>query len=247
MTAGRPVRAWAAVIVFLGLAATAIQLGLWQLGRADEKQAMIDLRADRQAPAALGSPDRPWRVGIGPLDLDQQRVMLTGKWLLAESVALDNRAWEGRAGVHVLSPLVLPDASRVWVNRGWMPKLPGINQVAIPAAADAVRLEGLALASVMKRMELGKQAPGRAADNVWQNFDWQASQQRIGDDRVWPVIVWQITETSDGLLRRLPEVEDDVSKHLGYAAQWFLICLACLFFAFRLRPHRPKTTTSTPN
>jgi len=103
VTAGRPVRAWAAVIVFLGLAATAIQLGLWQLGRADEKQAMIDLRADRQAPAALGSPDRPWRVGIGPLDLDQQRVMLTGKWLLAESVALDNRAWEGRAGVPALA------------------------------------------------------------------------------------------------------------------------------------------------
>jgi cytochrome oxidase assembly protein ShyY1 len=53
----RPVRAWAAVIVFLGLSATAIQLGLWQLGRADEKQAMIDLRTGRQTPAAWGSPE----------------------------------------------------------------------------------------------------------------------------------------------------------------------------------------------
>jgi surfeit locus 1 family protein len=147
----------------------------------------------------------------------------------------------------VLTPIVLPDSSRVWVNRGWMPKPPGVNQVVIPAAADGTHLEGLALASVMKRIELGKQDPGQGADNVWQNFDWQASQQRIGDDRVWPVIVWQITETSDGLLRRLPEVGDDVSKHLGYAMQWFLICLACLFFAFRLRPRRPKTTTSSLN
>jgi surfeit locus 1 family protein len=239
---GGPVRAWAAVIVFLGLAATAIQLGLWQLGRADEKQAMIDLRVGRQTPAALGGPDSPWSNGVPAQALDQQRVVLTGKWLHSSSIALDNRAWEGRAGVHVLSPLVLPDSSRVWVNRGWMPKPPGLNQVAIPAAADAVRLEGLALASVMKRIELGQQGPGQSADNVWQNFDWQASGQRIGDDRVWPVIVWQITDTSDGLLRRLPEVEDDVSKHTGYAAQWFLICLACLFFAFRLRPHRPKST-----
>ena len=239
---GRPVRAWAAVIVFLGLAATAIQLGLWQLSRADEKRAMIDLRAGRQTPAAWGSPESPWKNGIAARDLDQQRVVLTGTWLHSASIALDNRAWEGRAGVHVLSPLVLADSSRVWVNRGWMPKLPGVNQVVIPAASDAVRLEGLALASVMKRIELGKQGPGQAADNVWQNFDWQASQQRIGDDRVWPVIVWQISETSDGLMRRLPEVEDDVSKHLGYAAQWFLICLACLFFAFRLRPLRLKPT-----
>ncbi|NBW01460.1 MAG: SURF1 family protein [Betaproteobacteria bacterium] len=241
MTSGRPIRAWAAVIVFLGFAAIAVQLGFWQLGRADEKQAMIDLRAGRKTPAALGSPEQPWKNGMSAQDLDQQRVVLTGKWMHSESIALDNRAWEGRAGVHVLSPLVLPDASRVWVNRGWMPKLPGVNQVAIPAANDAIRLEGLALASVMKRMELGKQGPGLSADNVWQNFDWQASQRRIGGDRVWPVIVWQITETPDGLLRRLPEVEDDVSKHLGYAVQWFLICLACLFFAFRLRPRRTKS------
>ena len=245
VTRGRPVRAWAAVIVFLGLAATAIQLGLWQLGRADEKQAMIDLRVSRQTPAALGSPESPWKKGIAAQDLDQQRVVLTGKWLHSASIALDNRAWEGRAGVHVLTPIVLPDSSRVWVNRGWMPKPPGVNQVAIPAAADPVRLEGLALASLMRRIELGKQGPGQGAENVWQNFDWQASQRRIGDDRVWPVIVWQITETSDGLLRRLPEVADDVSKHLGYAAQWFLICLACLFFAFRLRPRRPGPATST--
>jgi surfeit locus 1 family protein len=244
---GRPVRAWAAVIVFLGLAATAIQLGLWQLSRADEKQAMIDLRIGRQTPVTLGGPESPWKNGIAAQDLDQQRVVLTGKWLHSSSIALDNRAWEGRAGAHVLTPIVLPDSSRVWVNRGWMPKPPGVNQVVIPAAADGTRLEGLALASVMKRIELGKQAPGQGADNVWQNFDWQASQQRIGDDRVWPVIVWQITETSDGLLRRLPEVGDDVSKHLGYAMQWFLICLACLFFAFRLRPRRPKTTTSSLN
>lgn len=244
---GRPVRAWAAVIVFLGLAATAIQLGLWQLSRADEKQAMIDLRIGRQTPAALGGAESPWRNGIAARDLDQQRVLLTGKWLHSSSIALDNRAWEGRAGVHVLTPMVLPDSSRVWVNRGWMPKPPGVNQVAIPAAADATRLEGLALASIMKRIELGKQDPSQGVDNVWQNFDWQASGQRIGDDRVWPVIVWQITETSDGLLRRLPEVADDVSKHLGYATQWFLICLACLFFAFRLRPRGPKTTTSTLN
>ncbi|MFM7965017.1 MAG: SURF1 family protein [Betaproteobacteria bacterium] len=244
---GRPVRAWAAVIVFLGLAATAIQLGLWQLSRADEKQAMIDLRIGRQTPVALGGPESPWNNGIAVQYLDQQRVVLTGKWLHSSSIALDNRAWEGRAGVHVLTPIVLPDSSRVWVNRGWMPKPPGVNQVAIPAAADGTRLEGLALASVMKRIELGKQDPSQGADNVWQNFGWQASQQRIGDDWVWPVIVWQITETSDGLLRRLPEVGDDVSKHLGYATQWFLICLACLFFAFRLRPRRPKTTTSSLN
>jgi surfeit locus 1 family protein len=231
------VRSWGAVVVFLGLAATAIHLGVWQLGRADEKQALIDLRAKRTEPLEMGSTLLIWRTDRNAEDLDQQRVLITGRWRFDQSVALDNRAWEGRAGAHVLTPVVLADGSHVWVNRGWMPKPPGVNQVDIAAAPDPVRLQGMALASVMKRIELTRQDPTILPGNVWQNFDWQASGQRIGAS-VWPVIVWQTSDNNDGLLRKLPEVNSDVPKHLGYALQWFLIFLACLFFAWRLRPVR---------
>lgn len=232
-------RSWAGVVVFLGLAVAAIQLALWQLGRADEKQAMIDQRAGRQAAIEIGSPGTKmaWRLDQSAQQLDQQAVLLRGRWAHEASIALDNRSWEGRAGVHVLTPMRLSDGSHVWVNRGWMAKAPGLGQVEIPRAEDAAAIEGVALASVMRRMELAQEDPLTRQGNVWQNFDWDVSRQRIGDP-VWPVIVWQTSPSGDGLLRKLPEVTSDVPKHLGYALQWVLLSLLCLFFAWRLRPRK---------
>jgi surfeit locus 1 family protein len=228
-------RAWIAVAVALGLTGLGIGLGIWQLGRADEKQAMMDLRAARDHVVALGKELR-WQPDHSPALLDQQRVHLTGRWLADKSIALDNRAWDGQAGVHVLTPLRLQDGSVVWVNRGWWPKPPGVAQADLPPpAGDANGLSGVALASVMRRLELSSAPQDLRQGNVWQNFDWGAARAWLAGD-VWPVIVWQTAESDDGLRRKLPEVSNDVPKHLGYALQWFLMSAAALFFAWRLRP-----------
>lgn len=235
-------RSWAAVIVFLGLSVAAIQLALWQLGRADEKQAMIDQRSERRAPIEIGSKESTlrWSPDLNPQVLDQQAVVLQGQWLNDASIALDNRAWEGRAGVHILTPMRLADGSHVWINRGWMAKAPGLTQVQIAPAEDAKAIEGIALASVMKRMELAKQDPRTQGGNVWQNFDWELSRQRV-NGRVWPVIVWQTSPAGDGLLKKVPEVTSDVPKHLGYALQWALLSVLCLYFAWRMRPKKSNS------
>ena len=232
-------RSWAAVLVFLALAIVGVQLAFWQLGRADEKQAMIDQRADRKAPIEIGrkASKMVWSPDLNPQDLDQQAVVLQGQWINDASIALDNRAWEGRAGVHILTPMRLADGSHVWINRGWMAKAPGLIQAAIPPAEDGRAIEGVALASVMKRMELARQDPQTHEGNVWQNFDWELSRQRVSG-RVWPVIVWQTSPAGDGLLKKVPEVTSDVPKHLGYALQWALLSVLCLYFAWRLRPKK---------
>ena len=232
-------RSWAAVLVFLGLAIVGVQLAFWQLGRVDEKQAMIDQRAERRAPIEIGSIESKlqWKPDLSPQALDQQAVVLRGQWLNDASIALDNRAWEGRAGVHILTPMLLADGSHVWINRGWMAKAPGLTQVQIPPAEATKAIEGTALASVMKRMELASQDPQAHGGNVWQNFDWEFSRQRV-NGRVWPVIVWQTSPAGDGLLKKVPEVTSDVPKHLGYALQWTLLSVLCLYFAWRLRPKK---------
>jgi surfeit locus 1 family protein len=227
----------AATVVALMLAAVAVGLGLWQLGRASEKQSIMDLRSVRDHPVALGQ-GLPWRAGLQPGDLDQQRVVLTGRWLPDASVALDNRAWQGRPGVHVLTPLVLSDGSMVWVNRGWMPKAPAAPLENIPQpASEAAFIEGVALASVMRRIELSSDPASLRQGNLWQNFDWAAAADRVSN-HAWPVIVWQTSDNGDGLMRSIPELKSDVPKHLGYALQWFLLALAALVFAWRLRPQR---------
>ncbi len=227
-------RSWIASIVALSLALVAISLGFWQLGRADEKRDMIAKAQARLVPIELGKALR-WQQGLVANSLDQQRVMLSGTWVFEKTVALDNRGWQGQAGVHVLTPLQLADGSLVWVNRGWQAKAPAAPLGDSVRAADPQGLEGMALASVMKRMELSSDPQALRSGNLWQNFDWAAAQARVPGN-IWPVIVWQIQDNGDGLKRALPDVKDDVSKHHGYAVQWFLMSLAALFFAWRLRP-----------
>lgn len=233
---------WRASIVFIFLAAIASSLGVWQLGRAAEKRAIIDAGANRASAMKIGQREAPWSPALTAADLDQQQIILDGRWLIAQSVALDNRSLDGRFGVHVLTPLLLADGSMVWVNRGWMPSRPGQSQAPeLPRAPDAASLSGVAQASVMRRMELSSDAAALRTSNLWQNFDWDAAAARLvqaglESRRVWPVIVWQSGENADGLVRRIPQVSNDPPKHLGYALQWFLMAVVALFFAWRMKP-----------
>jgi surfeit locus 1 family protein len=227
------IRKYIGPAIALLLAVVAANLMLWQLDRAEEKKAMLALRAERAAIAALGV-DHRWQAEQSPAQWDQQRVVLAGQWLIDKTIFLDNRAWEGQSGVHVLTPLRLIDQSLVWVNRGWLAKPPGITVIPpIPKASDPAELQGVALAAVMRRIELSSDPKDLRQGLLWQNFDWQAAGLHLAGN-VWPVIVWQTTDNGDGLRRSIPEVTDDVPKHLGYALQWFLLCLVALFFAWRL-------------
>jgi cytochrome oxidase assembly protein ShyY1 len=98
-------------------------------------------------------------------------------------------------------------------------------------------MTGVALASVMRRIELSADPQQLRQGLVWQNFDWALAQEWISG-RVWPVIVWQTSDNGDGLMRRVPEVAGDIPKHIGYALQWFLMSAVALFFAWRLKPKR---------
>lgn len=224
---------WGSILA-VGLAVLAIGLGIWQLGRAHEKQALLDLRTSR---AAVIEPGRLtlFSSARSARDLDQHKMSITGVWLFDKTVFLDNRAWEGRAGAHVITPVMLADQTVIWVNRGWVAKAPGdLRAPVISRPPHPAGLHGVALASVMKRMELSSDAGVLRSGTVWQNFDW-ASAQRIVSADTWPVIVWQTQDNGDGLLRRLPQVSGDVPKHYGYAIQWFLMSAVALFFAWRLR------------
>jgi surfeit locus 1 family protein len=227
--------AWLAVVVALLLAVAGIGLGVWQLGRAQEKQDLMDRRLDR---ANLMEPGevRRWQPTVTADDLDQQRIRITGRWLHDKTIALDNRARDGQAGVHILTPVLLNDLSILWVNRGWLAKPPGVMTLpAIPVPTDPVGLEAVMLGSVMKRMELSSNPDQLRQGPLWQNFDWDAAEAWLPGD-AWPVIAWQISDNGDGLVRAIPEVRSDVPKHMGYATQWFLLTALALFFAWRLRP-----------
>ena len=60
MVAKRSPKAWIAVAVALSLAILGVGLGVWQLGRADDKRSMVNARLERQLALApcLGGAGR---------------------------------------------------------------------------------------------------------------------------------------------------------------------------------------------
>ncbi|NBT72894.1 MAG: SURF1 family protein [Betaproteobacteria bacterium] len=268
----RPMRLNLASGVALLLALLTLSLGFWQWNRSLEKQAIFDA-IERQAAQRKGSAtpslgaSLPWQLGRPAQDLDRKEVVIRGRWLPDSTFYLDNRLLNGKPGVNVLSAVVLPDQSLVWVNRGWAPKPPGLdNQRArslmsggqhLPeqAAAD---IRAVGLASLLQRLELSSDPQSLRQGALWQNVDWAAATQRVAistglkttqADRIWPLIFWQTSDSPDGLLRQVPAPPSDaVDKHRGYAFQWWMMSLAALVFAWRLSlERRHPSSASTQN
>jgi surfeit locus 1 family protein len=243
-----------ASLTCLALAALGLALGVWQWQRSLFKQDLADRRdraaeqAAQTAPAALGSTV-VWQPGLDARDWDQRPVVLSGAWQASRQIYLDNRALDGRAGVHLLAPLMLTDGSIAWVNRGWAPKPPGGSPADLvpfvegnvhrPSAQPAM-LFATGQASTTRRIELTRDPEALRQGALWQNFDAEASRQWLtaaGVDaaKVWPLIFWQTESPAEGLVLAVPNIrDDDVAMHRGYALQWWLLMLVALFFAWRL-------------
>ncbi len=242
--------------VCLALALLTLGLGLWQWDRSLEKTALAARVAESQAASALPFVPGQARDAFAETatqDLDRRVATLVGRWRDDKTLYLDNRSHDGAPGVHVLTPLVLQDGSLAWVNRGWAPKAPGeadprrsafeAGELHRPTSgAGPVQLEAVAMASLMRRLELRSDAADLRSGALWQNFEPVAAQEWLGPNktgaatRTWPVIFWQTSDTGDGLLRRIPTPDrEDIAKHEGYALQWWLMSLVALVFAWRLR------------
>jgi cytochrome oxidase assembly protein ShyY1 len=105
---------------------------------------------------------------------------------------------------------------------------------------DITNIEGIAHTDLMKRIELTTNSLILRNGALWQNLNWSALSLKLKKDpgfyfeKTWPFILWQTTNSVDGLKRSLPRIKVDVNKHVGYAVQWILLCLVSLFFAWRI-------------
>jgi cytochrome oxidase assembly protein ShyY1 len=200
-----------------GLAAVllTVQLGNWQLRRAQEKaaqQAQLDALTARPAVAlradAVGPPE--WL----PLRLE-------GHWLEEGTIYLDNRTHGGRAGYHVFSPFVLADGSgSVLVNRGWIAAGTDRNRLpAAPAAAGRQTVEGLLRTPEAAPFTLATEA---AVGRRWQVLDLAAYRERSG----LALASWTLQQSpgdADGLVRDWPRPDAGIDRHRGYAFQWYAL------------------------
>ncbi|MBE3027182.1 SURF1 family protein [Janthinobacterium sp. BJB1] len=229
---------WIPFVVMLLLVALGVSLAQWQQRRADEKIA-------RAARLEAGNQAAPLALGAAPLSaaeaqaIEYRRVTVTGRFVPAWTVYLDNRPYQGQAGFHVLTPFQIDGSPmHVLVAQGWLPRN-NAERTRIPdyaTPAGTVTITGIARLNAGHVMELGT-APPLAPHAIVQNADIAQLAQASGL-ALQPLVIEQ---TADGAMatsgqlpvRDWPAPDLGADKHRGYAFQWYALALmAFLFFVF---------------
>lgn len=206
------------VLLVVGLTAF-LNLGLWQLRRADEKQVLLDAVAQGQA-------DTVDLTGAGGAALPRyQRVSAHGRFESDRQFLLDNMpSAHGRPGYRVLTPFVLEDGHRILVDRGWLPlgaargELPDVTVPEAPRAIagtlDELPRPGLRLQGVAP--ESGDKWPQVV------NFPEHATlEAALGRDVLEPILLLD-PDLPDGFEREWQtRIRFTPERHVGYAVQWF--------------------------
>lgn len=219
----------------LGLCLVFVRAGLWQSGRADEKEALLAASAQvlaERRPAPLVEA-----VGRMPA-----WVVVEGRFDTTPALRLDNQRRGAQVGVQVYRAFQLEDGTRLWVDTGWRP-LPADRRVPEEAAMPT---STMVIAGLLVPPPSAGLAIGPAASDL-------PDGGRLAL-RLEPALLRELGATLDGAVLRLdPSLplghERDLDllantlspdKHRGYALQWFGfaagLLLLSLFLQFRRRP-----------
>jgi surfeit locus 1 family protein len=223
-------------------------LGLWQLSRASQKEAIAANIVLRQAQPALSNAALLATANNAADVMTQthyRAARITGRWLNQHTVFLDNRQMQGHVGFFVLTPFQLADnGSVLLVQRGWVPRqFNDRNALPNVTAPDAEQTVDVMMTPPPARLY---QFKGEDSGKLRQNIEMTAF-AREKNLALLPFAAQQMNHASlnDGLLRDWPRVNTGVEKHYGYAFQWFglaaLIVLLTVWFQF-IKPRRVQAT-----
>ena len=221
--------------VSLGLCAVFVSAGLWQSGRAVQKDALLADSArvlDERAPLALSEALRSMPAWVA----------LDGRFDARPALRLDNQRRGSRVGVQVYRLFSTHDGMRLWVDLGWR-ALPADR--AVPAEAELprepMRLHGLLVPPPSAGLALGP-AAAPLPDGGQLALRLEPAVLREAGASVDAAVLRLDPAIALGHERDLDLLANTLSpdKHRGYALQWFgfaagLLILS-LYLQFRRRP-----------
>lgn len=212
-------------LVYLCLLTVLLALGMWQLDRSKQKQAL--LKSQEQA-VATETLHLSATIENDAEALRYRQVDATGHYDAAHQFLIDNQISDGKVGYFVLTPFILAGETKaVLVNRGWillnrnrsvLPDLPIHNvQATIVGRINHFPSVGIKLA--------GAEIPTEAWPSIVQVVDANVLAKKLG----YSLFQFQVElarELPDGFKREwrsstimLPE------QHVAYAIQWFALAL----------------------
>ena len=226
---------FAPTLVAIAAIATGIAAGNWQQNRMHAKEALRGQfdAASRAAPVVLASLP----AAADWASLRYRPVTATGEYVAQRQIFIDNKVAAGRAGFHVVTPLVLGDGRVVLVNRGWV--VQKASRAALPDAPPppgVVTVQGRIAIPAAGYFEL---QPETTSGSIRQNLDPARFAATTGL-AVLPAVVEATAAPvpDDGLVRDWPAPDFGIETHRIYMVQWYAFAL--LAAALWLWFHRPR-------
>lgn len=218
-------------------------LGLWQLSRAAEKQALQTAVETQSGKTPLSADDLRNSSDLEPFL--HRRARLRGFWVKDATIFLENRPMNGRVGFIVLTPLSMHSGGKtIVVQRGWVPRdfqeRGRVPYVETPVGM--VEVEGRMAPPPSKLYEPGASSVGA----IRQNMDMALFQAETGL-QLMPLTLQQTGVAGAGLLRDWQAVNLGMERNRGYALQWFglsglVVVLYLWFQVIRRFFYRPQDT-----
>ena len=222
-------------------AAGFVSLGRWQLDRAEVNRAIAESFAEAPDLPVL---ERPPEAGAED-DVRFRLIRLSGRYLPATQILLDNMTHEGRAGYAVLTPFETTSGQIVLVNRGF-----------VPADADRrvlpeVPTDGAPRAISGRLNRLQSTGPRLGSADVLRPDSWPQLVTWLDHDPIERALgadleTWLVqldAAQPDGFAGRdWKPATMPPATHGAYALQWFSLAAAAVIIWLLLGLRRGKAT-----
>ncbi|ETO92589.1 SURF1 family protein [Legionella oakridgensis] len=210
---------WPMAILALCAILVFMRLGYWQLGRAHEKERMLNL--ERQF---VNQPPVDW-TPISELPTQYQKLRVHGHFL-PQVVLLDNQHHQHQFGYHVFSPMQLSNHQIILVDRGWIAgDMTRQSLPAIHTPLGETEITGSSYYPPEKRFLLGQVLEKKQDEKmVIEWIDTKIISQFLHKS-VYPFIIRLDKKEANGFIRAWDIVSMPPQRHYAYAFQWFAIAL----------------------
>ena len=199
------------LVLVLLAAGIMVRLGVWQLSRLHQKQAINVTRLQIRASAPVVLPQTPPAEAIF-----EHPAIAYGRFVSAPAFAIINLSWRGAPGVDIVNTFELRDGTLLLVDRGFVPL--ASRYVAPAPPTGPVELRGYLFTSIYDERP---SHPAQLPAGDWVRLDPPAMGAATGRTFL-PFALAPTHNTGDGrfpVVKKLPEVDE--GPHLSYAIQWF--------------------------
>jgi len=226
---------WLIAFCVLFTAVQLVNLGFWQLGRLEEKQALRGAMQQRleAAPVALTDiavPAEP--LAEEQVDaIENLRVSATGRYWNEASFVVAFQFFQGAPGFELITPFEVQETGQtVLVSRGWVAPGPGADGMPY-----IVPIEGPQQLTGQLHVPVATPGVTQVEGESWplrfRHLDIARSAQVLERD-LQPWVV-RLAPNEEGVFaRHWPAVTVDTRIHIQYALQWFGMALLVIVVSF---------------